>query len=178
MPALVGTNRHTHPCLALSVLAPGLHDPELYYLTASLRYLQHALRALPDVGMAVLQLAFSSTGSPYKVSGPGPALKALLLRKSWTIHASAVLTGPGNARVALRTALSKDLVEALQSAWSHKVQAAVSARNGLAGAAFLTRSPHVRPEGPCVAQNRALSNRSIQGFVVSRFLSCLPLVRL
>ena len=132
--ALVGTHSHTNPYLALSVLAPGLQDPELFYLTSTLRYLQRALRAMPAVGQAVLQTAVQASGSPYRVTGPGSALRALLHRNGWTLHPQGTLSAPGNVRLSLFTSSSKDLSEALRMAWSHKVQAAICSRNGLARA--------------------------------------------
>ena len=129
--ALLGSHSHTNPFLALSLLSPGLQDPELYYMTSVIRCVQRALRNMPAVGAATLGCAHTSSGSPYRVFGPGSSLKALLCRNDWTLHPNGTLSGPGGTRISLHDTSCREVTTILRQAWSHKVRQAITTRNGL-----------------------------------------------
>ena len=97
-----------------------------------LRTLRRTLHFYPELGESVLRVCVQADGSPYRVLGPGTALRAVLKRNDWSIDAHARLRGPGNCQLSLRTCSSRDIKVMLAQAWAYRLRTAISHRNGLA----------------------------------------------
>ena len=161
--AMVGPHRALSPLLALVALSPHVQDPECYLLTQALRALRRLFHTNLEVAEAFLVAAMESSGHASWATGPASALKALLTRNGWTLHADGLCTGLGNVRFSVRTASASDIASAVNVAWAYFVRQAVQHRNGLARAGV-----------PCGAQ----TSRVLRMFPVSQSSVCLHAIPL
>ena len=87
-----------------------------------------------EVAEAFLAAAMPASGHASWATGSASALKPLLTRNGWTLHADGLCTGMGNVRFSVRTASASDIASAVNLAWASFVRQAVQHRNGLAHA--------------------------------------------